>query len=313
MPRTPQPDARFRRIYRRLSASQLSVTGQDATLSLEELGLDCREERVALAFGVYSRQGMENALREYGMIQRLEERRLGPLELRLNLDEPFRPRIVLWSQRYHAAVVDIALRKVLGEEVGLAPPLDGRPVLFLDAFTLQHPGRTFDWHRPPLPGQVHPGLALSAESLELLLLMARRIGAEATALTPATFSAACVYARYFHFIDGAAQGLFQALRRAGRQRPRWLVAWAVERGCVRGARGEPVRFTPSPMLAAGSRRMGRLFEDGAWRAAVKACARVPVTIDFEALQDHFPWALMPPGPPPEHVADVLTYDPLVPP
>lgn len=310
MPRTPQPEARFRRIYRRLSASQLSVTGQDGTLSLDELGLDSRDERVSLAFGVYSRQGMENALREYGMIQRLEERGLGRLELRLNLDEPFRPRIVLWSLRYKAAVVDIALRKVPGEDVGLPPPLEVRPVLYLDSFTLQHPGRTFDWNRPPLPGQVHPGLALSAEILELLLLMTRRIGAEAMALTPATFSAAWVYARYFHFIEGSAQGLFQALRRAGRQRPRWLLAWAVELGCVRGPGGEPVRFVPLPMLAAGSRRMGRLFEDEDWLAAVKAHARVQLTIDFEALQDRFPWALMPPGPPPEHVADVLTYDPL---
>ncbi|MDC0707414.1 deacetylase [Stigmatella sp. ncwal1] len=312
MSRTQQPEARLRRIYRRLSASQLSVSEQDGTLSLEDLGLDSREERVSLAFGVYSRQGLENALREYGVIQRLEERRVGPLEVRLRFEDPFRPRIVLWSLRYKAAVVDLALRKRVGGDVGIPPPLAGRPLLYLDSFTLQHPGRSFDWSRPRLPGQEHPGLALSGEILELLLLMTRRIGAEALALTPASFAAAWVYARHFHFVEGAAQGLFQALRRAGRQRPRWLVAWAVELGCVRGADGEAVHFVPSPMLAADSQRMGRLFEKEAWRAAVRAHAQVPLTIDFEALQERFPWALMPPGPPPEHVADVLTYDPLVP-
>lgn len=312
MPRTQQPDPRLRRIFQRLSAAQLSVGEQDEALSLDELGLDSRDERVSLAFGIYSRRGLENALREYGMIQRIEERGVGPLELRLLFEDPFRPRIVLWSTRYQAPAVDISLRKVEGGEVGLPPPMEDRALLYLDAFTLQHPGRHFDWSRPPMPGQVHPGLALSAEILELLLLMTRRIGADAMALTPATFAAAWVYARYFHFVDGGAQGRFQALRRAGNQRPRWLLAWAVELGCVRGPDGVPVTYMPSPMLASASRRIERLFEASTWVSTVKQQARVPLTIDFELLQDRFPWDLMPPGPPPDQVADVLAYDPLVP-
>jgi hypothetical protein len=312
MPRTQQPDSRFRRIYQRLDAAQLSMSEQDGVLSLEELGLESRGERVALVFGVYSRQGLENALRAYGMIQRIEERGVGPLEVRLTFEDAFRPRIVLWSQRYHAPAVDISLRKASGAEVGLPPPLATLALLYMDSFVLQHPGRSFDWNRPPMPGQVHPGLALSAEILELMLLMTRRVGAEGMALTPANFAAAWVYARYFHFVDGATQGRFLALWRAGKQWPRWLVAWAVELECIRGPDGAPVRFQPSPMLASFSRPIERFFDDKAWRDTVKEHAKAPLTIDFEALQDRFPWSRMPPGPPPDPVAEVLAYDPLEP-
>jgi len=312
MPRTQQPGSRFRRIYQRLSAAELSAPEQDTPLSLEELGLDSREERVALAFGIYSRAGLEKAFREYGLIQRIEERGVGPLEVRLTLEDAFRPRILLWSQRYQAAAADISLRKTTGAELGLPPPLESRGVLYLDSFVLQHPGRSFDWNRPPMPGQVRPGLALSAEMLELLLLMAHRVSAEGMALTPNTFAAAWVYSRHFHFVDGEAQGRFVALRRAGREWPRWLLAWAVELGCIRGPGGAPVPFVPSPMVASFTRRFERFFDDKVWHNAVKARSQVPLTIDFEALQDRFPWERMPPGPPPDPVAEVLAYDPLAP-
>ncbi|HYH98683.1 deacetylase [Hyalangium sp.] len=312
MPRTQQPGSRFRRIYQRLSAAELSAPEHDEPLSLEELGLESTEQRTALAFGVYSRPGLEKAFRAYGLIQRLEERGVGPLEVRLTLEDAFRPRIILWSQRYQAPAADISLRKTTGTEVGLPPPLDARTLLYMDSFALQHPGRAFDWNRPPMPGQVRPGLALSAEILELMLLMARRVSAEGMALTPNSFAAAWVYSRHFHFVEASAQGRFVALRRAGRQWPRWLLAWAVELGCVRGPGGAPVPFGPSPMLASFTRRFERFFDDKAWRAAVKEQAQVPLTIDFEALQDCFPWDRMPPGPPPDPVAEVLAYDPLVP-
>lgn len=308
MPRTQQPGSQLRRIYRRLSAAQLSASEQDNELSLEELGLDS-SERVSLAFGIYSRKGLENALREYGVVQRIEER-VGAIEVRLVLEDAFRPRIVFWSPRHQAPAVDIHLRKATGAEVGLPEPLATQPLLYLDSFLLQHPGRSFDWSRPPMPGQRHPGLAISAEFLEVLLLMARRIGAEGMALTPATFGAAWVYSRYFHFVDGAAHGRFLAQRRAGRQWPRWLAAWAVELECLSVPGGAPVSFTPSPMLASFTRRIERVFDSKAWQGAMKERARLPLTLDFERLQQRFPWELMPPGPPPDEVAEVLGYDPL---
>lgn len=268
MPRKPPIDARFRRIYQRLGEAELSAA-ESADLTVDDLRLDSAGERVALAFGTYSRQGLHNALAAYGFFERVRERGLAPVEVRLMLEDPFQPRILIWSPRFHAPMVDIVLRRSTGAEVGLTRSLSEAPLLYLDSFTLQHPGRPFDWNRPPMPGQVHPGLALSAEILELLLLMARRIGAEALALSPATFAAAWVYERHFAFVDGAAQGRYLALRRAGRQRPRWLLAWAVESAACAAPRASPWPSRPHrcspPARGAWSASSSRAPGRRAWR------------------------------------------------
>jgi hypothetical protein len=312
MPRKPTPSPRFRRIFETLGEAELSAA-EHAELTLEDLGLDSAgEQRAALVFGTYSRQGLQNALKAYGLLRWAQERGIAPIEVRLQFDNPFHPRIVIWSPRFHAPVVDISLRRTVGAEVGLVRGLAEAPVLYLDALTLQRPGRPFDWSRPPMPGQVHPGLSLSAEILELLLLMAHRIGVEAMALTPATFAAAWVYERFFSFVDGATQGRYLALRRAGHQRPRWLLAWAVELGCVQDAEGRPVAFTPAPMIAPVTRRVERVLGSRSWEEAREQAAKVTLRIDYEALQERFPWSRMPPGSPPERVAELLGYDPLAP-
>jgi hypothetical protein len=311
MPRTQPVNPRYRRIYQHLSGADLARS-EDQSLTLDELGLDDpNTSRVDLVFGTYSLQGIERALRAYGLLQRVEER-VGPVELRVGFQDPFRPRIVLWSRRFYAPVADVCLRKAVGAEVGLGDTLAQAPLLYVDSLLLQNPARSFDWSRPPLPGQSHPGLALAAQLLDVLILMARRIGAEAVALVPSTFAAACVYERRFLFVDGDAQGRFLALKRAGRGRPRWLLAWAVELGCLRDAQGQPAPFTPQPMLAPLSPRLGQHFDARAWDDALQAASEQTLTLDEEALQQRFPWERMPPGPPPERVAELLGYDPLAP-
>jgi len=311
MPRTLPINPRFRRIYQQLSGADLATSGPEE-LSLEDLGLrDPQTPRGELLFGTYTPQGLERALRSYGLLQRVEER-VGPIELRVQSEDPYRPRLSLWSRRFYVPVIDVALRKAAGAEVGLEDALATVPLLYVDALLLQNPGRAFDWHRPPLPGQSHPGLALSAPLLELLMLMAHRTGAEALALTPSTFAAACVYDRRFVFVDGAAQGRFLALREAGGKRPRWLLAWAVELGCMRDAEGQPAPFTPMPMVAPVNRRLLRAFEAKPWVDARERLRRQPLTLDEESLRQRFPWERMPPGPPPERLAELLGYDPLAP-
>ncbi|MBZ4416450.1 deacetylase [Myxococcus sp. RHSTA-1-4] len=311
MPRTQPVNTRYRRIYQHLSGADLGAS-EDQALSLEELGLgDAKNARVDLLFGIYSPQGMERALRAYGLLERVEER-VGPVELRVQFQDPYRPRIVVWSRRFYAPVADLCLRKTVGAEVGLGDALAQAPLLYVDSLLLQNPARSFDWNRPPLPGQNHPGLSLAGQLLDLLLLMARRIGAEALALVPSTFAAACVYERRFLFVDGDAQGRFLALKGAGQGRPRWLLAWAVELGCMRDAQGRPVPFMPNPMLSPLSSRLIQHFDARAWDDALQVAARQPLTLDEDVLQQRFPWERMPPGPPPERVAELLGYDPLAP-
>ncbi|NMO21513.1 deacetylase [Pyxidicoccus fallax] len=311
MPRTQPISTRYRRIFQHLSGLDLAAS-ENQDLTLEELGLDdTQNARVDLVFGTYSPQGLERALRAYGLLERVEER-VGPVEVRVQFQDPYRPRIVVWSRRFYAPVADVCLRKTVGAEVGLTDALAQAPLLYVDSLLLQNPARHFDWNRPPLPGQSHPGLSLSGQILDLLLLMTRRIGAEALALVPSTFAAAGVYERRFLFVDGEAQGRFLALKGAGQGRPRWLVAWAVELGCMKDAEGRPAPFLPTPMLSPLSSRLIHHFDARTWDDALQVAARRLLTLDEEALQQRFPWERMPPGPPPERVVELLGYDPLAP-
>jgi hypothetical protein len=288
--------------YRRLDASVLSADENGPSGELELLR---REARSGLAFGTYTRAGLENALRAYGTLGRLEARGLGPIDVRLDLGDAFRPRIRLESKRYGGRpCLDVELRETSAGTVGLLSGNSKLRVLYLESLLLQHPGKTFDWSRPPLPEQEFPGLSLSGEILQILLLLAKRVGAEALVLRPSTFHAACIYARTFRFIDGRAQGRLESLVANGRLRPLWLLSWALELGCLRRD-GEPVGFAPDAMAAPLTRRVASHFEERAWRRAFVRGRAEHHVLDLPRLRTRFPWGQMPKGNPPAFLRRLL--------
>lgn len=306
MPTAPAPRPRIARIYERLDRAELSGAGDDLSLSEDDVAL-ASPDRSRLAFGIYSREGLERALTAYGSLKRLQSRGLGPLELQLQLEDPFHPRIVIWATRFQRAAVDLTLSTVTGAAAGLPEAHERTRLLWIDGIVLQHPGRQFDWGRPPLPGQEFPGLALLPEIVELLVLMARRTQCEGLALVPKSFHAAVIYERFFRFVDGRAQGRLQALRSAARLRPLWLLAWAVALGCVRSPDG-PYRFEPSPMLCPLSEALAEVFAAERYLGDLERLEHTRFSFDWALLRERFPWSKMPSVPPPARVRRVLSVD-----
>jgi hypothetical protein len=299
MEETSRVQSHLWRIYRRLDPALLTAADDG------ELVIDRPAGRTGLAFGTYSRRGLERALRAYGTLERLEARGLGPIDVRLELSDPYRPRISLASLPFDGRpVLDVELRQTTGAEVGLPEPLAKVSVLYLESLLLQHPGLAFDWSRPPLPEQEFPGLQLSAEIIQLLLLFAKRVGVEALVLRPSTFHAARIYSRHFRFVDGRAQGRFEALHADLRLRPLWLLSWALELGCVRRD-GEPVGFAPDLMAAPLSRRVAASFGRMGWKRALERGRRERHRFDLPSLRRRFPWSRMPPGEPPVSLRQLL--------
>ncbi|HMK73637.1 MAG TPA: deacetylase [Myxococcaceae bacterium] len=293
MAETTRVQPRLWRVYRRLDPGILTSDDPEA-----ELLLDRREGRSGLAFGVYTRAGLEKALRAYGTLERLEARGLGKIDVRLDLSDGFRPRICLVGRAYpDRPCIDVELRETSGVEVGFPPGLGRIPVLYLESLLLQHPGATFDWARPPLPEQERPGLSLSQEVLQLLVLLAKRVGVEALVLRPSTFHAASIYTGYFRFLDGRAQGRLESLRADRALRPLWLLSWALELGCVR-RQGERVGFAPDPMAAPLSHRVAGYFARPAWLRARRRGRGERHALDLPCLRARFPWERMPAGDPP---------------
>lgn len=293
---------RLRRILASLDPAVLSADGLELTEA--DVGLD-GSPRTHLAFGIYSRDGFLRALTAYGLLDRLAQRGLARVELRLELDDPFHPRFVLFCPDYGAPAVDLTCSRTQGGAIGLTGAEAKAELLFVDSIQLQHPGRAFSWSRPPLPGQERPGLSLFSEIMELLALVAHRLGAQGIALVPSSFHAAWIYEHYFRFVEGAAQGRFEALRFTLTLRPLWLLAWAIALGCVRGPGGAPYAFAPAPMLCPLTNAMGDLFERPPYLEADRREAGGSYAIDWALLRERFPWSKMPAGPTPARIRSLL--------
>jgi hypothetical protein len=300
---TVRVQPRLWRIYRRMDLAALTED-EDAGDEQDALGLATRDGRTHLAWGTYSRRGLEHAVRAYGTLERLEARGLVKLSVTLDLADPFAPIIEVRSDLFAAPVVRASLRQADGHELGLGRSMHDVPLLFLESLLLQHPGRQFDWHRPPLPGQQFPGLSLSGEVIQLLLLMARRVGAEGMALRPSSFHAAWAYARHFAFVDGRAQGRFDALRDEPRLRPLWLLSWALDLGCVRSG-VERVTWTPDLMIAPLDARVARALSSARRGGAVRRGRQRAYRLDLPCLRRRFPWDRMPGPPVPRSVQELL--------
>ncbi|HTS79441.1 MAG TPA: deacetylase [Myxococcaceae bacterium] len=301
MTRTLRVRPRLWRIYRRMNIAALTREDDEDE---DSLGLASGEGRTRLAWETYSRGGLEHALQAYGTLERLASRGLEGLSVALDLQDPFAPSIVIRSALHEAPVLEASLRRMTGRQLGLGRAAADVPFLYLEGLLLQNPGKRFDWTRPPLPGQEFPGLSLSSEVIELLLLMARRVGAEGMALRPSSFHAARVYARHFDFVDGAAQARFDALRSGEGLRPLWLLSWALDLGCVRSG-GERVTWTPDLMIAPLDERVARALNTERRKARLRRFRGRVYRMDLACLRRRFPWERMPPLPVPRSVQELL--------
>ncbi len=301
---TVRVDPQLWRTFKELSTAQLAGD-EDSELSLADVGLEGVEGREKLAFHTYSQKGLSEALRRYGTVERLEKKGVGPVELELSLADPYRPHIVVWNRTVGVPVIDVTVSLGLGARFGLPRPFADARMLVLESLTLQHPTRTFDWERPPLPGQKAPGISMSKEIVELLLLMARRVGVVGMALTPASFHAAYVYSPHFLFVKPVVQGHFDVLCRQARAMPLWMMAWGLELGCVRTRHHRRASFTGDSMVAPLTRELAMRFAAARYADKRKQALRTVFKLDKRCLLQKLPWDELPKSPMPESLRLLL--------
>ncbi|WP_224247493.1 histone deacetylase family protein [Hyalangium gracile] len=198
--------ARFQRISRLLSREASSDWDWEP-ITLEDLegSLGHTLPPQPRVLGYYTAQSLEYALYRYGLLPHLE--RLGYSRLRVELGTTGAgDRIQLLGQadgREHLLVDCILERRCIGEE----------QYLFVNWLTLRHPHARFSSLRPQLPGQEVPGLGLSREAGEMLMLMAERLKLDGVAFRPMWYHLAVVARARFRFVEPARQGRFEALMR----------------------------------------------------------------------------------------------------
>ncbi|MCY1017381.1 histone deacetylase [Pyxidicoccus sp. MSG2] len=231
--------ARYQRISRLLTQEG---TPLEESLTLEDLegSLGLGGALQPRVLGYYTAQALEYTLFRYGLLSHVE--RLGYSRLRVEVGSTGagdRIKVLGRTGGQEHLLVDCVVER---------RPVAGEPFLFVNWLSLRHPRARFSERRPQLPGQDVPGLGLSREATEMLLLMAKRIGLAGVAFRPMWFHLAALARFRFRFADPLRQGRFEAMVRDLSSHPMLEMTRAVVDGRVL-LNGQPYSWEPDDMVS----------------------------------------------------------------
>ncbi len=191
-----------------------------------------------LWLGRFPRRKILHSLEHHGILSRLLDQGFENVDLALSQVEPFRQSLRLYESQDDPAHLLMELR--VHDDV-LCPknlPADGLGetlprVLIIDWLTMQNPQGRFTAHRPPFPGQNHPGLGVARLLIKMLIALARNMDLEGIVNHPNYYHNAWLYREGFRFYDPMDQARMKAIHRDLAGLSPTEIAWAVELGCVR--------------------------------------------------------------------------------
>ena len=267
-----RPEKRFHRISRQLTRFDLQKLGpsEDKPVTIGEIVADLESHSGSSLFmGYYTHSGLMEVLDRYGITNFLKDRGFSELHLRMQTGDPFRhvlqlywgtepdPDKLLLEIVLHEGVVTLKLDHISGLY----------DIVFIEWLCLQNPLEDFRRARPRLPGQQRPGLGLSMEIAQLLVIMAERLEKDGLVNVPRYYHTAWG-ARHigFLFIEPEAEGVMSALERDFGSHSLCEATWAIELGLVdREGNPKPFLWTGEEQVLATSESMKRYFASDEYR------------------------------------------------
>lgn len=227
---------KLRRIARRLSYFELQEP-EPGDLELTEASIENQlltHTEPDLFLNFYTRKGLENALKEYGIWDRLLQLGFSPhltiryLDDRVNLlriTDGDSGSVLMEMQSRLASIRAI-------RSVGLVREGDLFELLGIEWLMMQHPKKAFTPERPQLPGQEFPGLSLGREIMILIGFMAERLKLEGVLGFPLYYHNGFLYHPRFHFFSPHREGELLALKRDLKALGLATASWALKYGLV---------------------------------------------------------------------------------
>ncbi len=196
-----------------------------------------------LFLGVYSRHGMELALEESGLMERLRQRGFKALRVSFDLDDPMGHTLRIQAGETDPQVV-VEMKLRVNRQMQ-----PGRSLLSVEWLLIQDVSSSFELSRPLLPGQQFPGLGLMRDTAAVLVVACERMDLDGMVFIPTHFHLASLAHPMAIFADPIQQARLLALRRAVRGLRLNEAARAVTDGQVIDENtGEPVGWVPAPMV-----------------------------------------------------------------
>lgn len=293
----PAQDLRleFTSIARKISSTDLQRGAEPEEFKITEadiLGDLIHGMPAQKLLGYYTIAGIEFALERYGILKKLEERGFTNIEVTADLGDDTRQFVKIYGYggqgtgRTRHLLSELIVRRRVIAPPSSATGLPGKlELLGVEWLLLQNPTKPFSLARPPLPGQVHPGLGMAQEVLELFRQVCHRLHLDGMCSTPQHYHNAIVgMALGYHFLDPAHEGRLLALKEAlGRYTiPEAVVVLAEKRVKLRD--GTIVNWiAEGDQILAVSRALKQYFASADYAAAVHAAKKQLLEAGLHAM------------------------------
>lgn len=272
-----QTSKKYRRVYQQLTNFELQrTTKADKFISSEDILGDLKDkERPHLFLNFYSELGVRTALEEYGIFNDLKKRGFRDFIIKINARDPYRHTLKAYFEQEDPA-------HLLGELYVRKKAFIARPVfessisgqkftmIVIEWLTLQDPTATFTPHRPPLPGQIYPGLKIGRQIVGIFVNMALRLKTDGLLNIPEHYHNAVFYSRHFKYFNPYTEGEFLAMQRDLRMDGLFKAAWAAELECIREKKSNHLwKWFSDEQVLFVSEKLEKYFESREYRERVE--------------------------------------------
>ncbi len=285
-------EKRFHRIARHLTRFDLQKIGrsEEKAISDNDIMADLEKHSGSSLFmGFYTRSGLVEVFQRYGITKILKDKGFSDLHMHVETDNPFHHVAQLYSgdkRDPEKLLIEMVLHEaVVTSKLDLVK--ETYDVIFIEWLCLQNPMAEFETRRPRLPGQEKPGLDMSAEIVELLIIMTERLGKDGLINVPRHYHTAHKgHDVGFRFFDPSTEGIFQALKSACRGHSLAEATWAVELELVRQTdRSEPFLWPGEEQVFAISEKAKRHFASQEYaELSNNSKGSIRFEVDWETLQ-----------------------------
>lgn len=219
--------------------------------------------------GYYSVHGLEVVMERYGLFEPLRARGYEQLRLEAELSDPARQVIRCFGTAEGESHLLIELVARRAYRPSFVPHLERLEVIHVEWLLLQDPCASFSLHRPPLPGQSHPGLGVALDVQELLVRACHRLELQGLVNRPAHYHNAWVGRRSWRFVEPRAEGRFQAMTEVLVGRDVAEASTLVEQGRLQTADGMPVVWEASELLMPVDPQVAAFFDTAEYGTAAE--------------------------------------------
>ncbi len=212
----------------------------------------------------YSRHGLELLLERLGFFKQLRDRGFRHPVLDVASGHALGETIRVYGD---AARSELVMELRMKRNRRAVPGMD---VLYVEWLLLQNPRIPFGGRLAPLPGQEHPGLGMLSEVAAWLVVMCETLGLDGVVFVPAHYYMAAVGQHRMRFLEPEDQARFETVRDAVAGLSVADADRAIDGGRVVDATtGEPLRWSPAPMVVPVSGRLQALVRGPSYERALE--------------------------------------------